>query len=89
MSGPVWREADLLTVVNNALQRISSPPLDRLPQMFAADTRAVATFPLLDPYREERAEPADGPFLDRAPIARRNDAGAILAYFSTGAGRAP
>ena len=84
MSGPVWREADLLTVVNNALQRISSPPLDRLPQMFAADTRAVATFPLLDPYREERAEPADGPFLDRAPIARRNDAGAILAYFSTG-----
>lgn len=83
MSAPVWREEYLLEVVNSALRRVSSPQLDRLPQMFAADVRGVATFPLLDPYRKERTDPADGPFLDRLPIARRNDAEIILAYFST------
>jgi len=49
----------------------------------------VTTFPLLDPYRAERTEPAQGPFLDRAPTARRDDAETILAYFSAGADARP
>jgi UDP:flavonoid glycosyltransferase YjiC (YdhE family) len=86
---PVWREEDLLDIVNKALGRFSTRPLDRLPQLFAADVRAVTTFPLLDPYRAQRTEPAQGPFLDRAPTARRDDAETILAYFSAGADARP
>jgi UDP:flavonoid glycosyltransferase YjiC (YdhE family) len=83
-SAPVWREEDLLDIVNRALRRIGSLPLDRLPQMFAADVRMVTTFPLLDPYCAQRTEPAEGPFFDRAPLARREEAETVLAYFSTG-----
>jgi len=82
-SAPVWREEDLLDIVNRALRQIGSLPLDRLPQMFAADVRMVATFPLLDPYCAQRTEPAEGPFFDRAPLARREEAETVLAYFST------
>lgn len=80
---PVWPEAELLDIVNRALRQVAAPPLERLPQMSAADARTVATYPLLDPYREERTEPADGPFLDDAPRARREDAETILAYLNS------
>ena len=40
----------------------------------------MQTFPLLDPYHADRAQPADGPILDHAPLARREDAATIFAY---------
>jgi hypothetical protein len=80
VSPPVWSEAVLLDVVNKALKVIASPPLERLPQVFAADSRLVRTFALLDPYHSYRVEPVDGPIVEQAPTAREPDARTIFTY---------
>jgi len=77
---PVWEEAEILDSVNRALKAIAASPLDRLPQVFAADARSVQSFTLLDPYHSYRAEPLDGPIVEPRPAAREPDARTIFAY---------
>jgi len=79
-SPPQWPEAQVLDVVNRALRAIASPPLERLPQVFAADARSVQTFALLDPYHAQRRVPVDGPLMDRAPAPREENARTIFTY---------
>lgn len=79
-SPPIWSEATILDCVNNALKTIASEPLERLPQIFSADSRSVQTFALLDPYRLCRSEPLDGPVLELMPTARQPNADTIFAY---------
>jgi UDP:flavonoid glycosyltransferase YjiC (YdhE family) len=71
-------------VVNAALKARQRPPLDFLPQVFSADARLVLTFPLLDPYRSQRAQPVNGPILEQAPVPAAPQARTIFCYFSRG-----
>lgn len=80
VSPPIWSEATILDGVNKALKTIGSEPIERLPQIFAADCRSVQTFALLDPYQSYRLEPVDGPVVDRMPTAREPNAHTIFAY---------
>lgn len=80
LSAPVWRESEILSIVNQAGKATGCAPLERLPQLFAADARAVQTFAVLDPYHCHRDEPLDGPILDRVPAARKQDARLIFVY---------
>ncbi len=82
-SPPVFREEDIVEIVNRALDWLGSPPLVRLPQIFEADARSVLTFPLLDPYRAHRVQWAEGPILDCVPAARQPDARTIFVYLSS------
>jgi hypothetical protein len=79
-SPPVWPEAVILSIVNEALKVIASPPLERLPQVFAADSYSVQTFALLDPYHSYRIEPVDGPTFEQIPAVRQPNARTIFAY---------
>jgi UDP:flavonoid glycosyltransferase YjiC (YdhE family) len=83
LSPPVWREPDVTAIVNTALRARSTPPIDRLPQIFECDARSVQTFPLLDPYQAERSVPADGPLIV-APAPRREASRAIFFYSAGG-----
>ncbi len=81
---PVWDEMRLLTIINKACSVYGIAPLERMPQMFAADDTIVETFPLLDPYDLQRTTPVDGPAFDAIPIAQRDDAAGILVYLAPG-----
>ena len=80
VSPPIWSEATILDCVNKVLKTIACEPIERLPQIFAADYRSVQTFALLDPYRSRRTEPVDGPVLEPPPIARQPNAHTIFVY---------
>jgi UDP:flavonoid glycosyltransferase YjiC (YdhE family) len=82
LSEPLWREEELVDSVNRVLQRHGTPGIERLPQVFQSDAAVVNTFPSLDPYRQVRLMPADGPFLDRLPELRRPGAEGIFVYLS-------
>lgn len=82
-TSPAFDEDETLAVVNAVLKSRGQARLDWLPQIFAGDARLVLTFPLLDPYRSQRARPADGPVFESAPQASPQDGG-IFAYFSRG-----
>jgi UDP:flavonoid glycosyltransferase YjiC (YdhE family) len=79
-----FAEDETLSIVNAVLKSRGQARLDWLPQLFSADVRLVLTFPLLDPYRSQRAQPADGPVFGHAPRPSEPDAGAILVYLSQG-----
>lgn len=83
LSAAVWKEEDLLSIINAALSSLRLRKLERLPQLFAGDARWLQTVPLLDPYHAWRKQPADGPMLERLPEPRRDDAAEILVYIST------
>ena len=80
VSPPIWSEETILDCVNKALKTIACEPIERLPQIFAADYRSVQTFALLDPYRSRRTERVDGPVLEPPPIARQPNAHTIFVY---------
>jgi hypothetical protein len=82
LTPPEFDDDETLSTVNAVLKSRGQTRLDWLPQMFSADVRLVLTFPLLDPYRTQRAQPADGPILDHLPRASNPDSGSIFAYFS-------
>jgi UDP:flavonoid glycosyltransferase YjiC (YdhE family) len=84
LTPPVFDEDETLATVNTVLKARGQTRLDWLPQFFSADLRLVLTFPLLDPYRTQRAQPADGPVFDAAPRASEPRNGGIFAYFSRG-----
>jgi UDP:flavonoid glycosyltransferase YjiC (YdhE family) len=84
LTPPAFDEDETLSTVNAVLKSRGQARLDWLPQIFSGDTRLVLTFPLLDPYRSQRAQPADGPVFDSAPQASRPQDGGIFAYFSRG-----
>ncbi len=83
VSPPLRQEADILDAVNTVLRSRKAPLLDHLPQMFSGQIRSVQTLPLLDPYRDQRVVPVDGPILS-TPEPRRRDAQSIFAYFADG-----
>lgn len=83
---PVWDEIRLLTILNKVSRSHGLAPLERLPQLFSADDYLIETFPLLDPYDLQRMDPVDGPAFDTAPIAKRDNADAILVYLAPGYG---
>jgi UDP:flavonoid glycosyltransferase YjiC (YdhE family) len=82
LTPPAFDEDETLSIVNSVLKSRGQARLDWLPQMFSGDARLVLAFPLLDPYRTQRAQPADGPVLDQVPHPSDPDAGSIFAYFS-------
>jgi hypothetical protein len=82
LTPPAFDEDETLSTVNAVLKSRGGMRLDWLPQMFSADARLVLTFPLLDPYRTQRTQPAAGPIFDHLPQASEPDAGSIFAYFS-------
>jgi hypothetical protein len=84
LAPPAFEEEETLSIVNAALKAHHRPSLDFLPQVFAADARLVLTFPLLDPYRSQRAQAADGPVFEQAPIPAAADARTVFCYFSRG-----
>jgi UDP:flavonoid glycosyltransferase YjiC (YdhE family) len=84
LTPPAFGEEQTLSILNAVLTSRGQTRLDWLPQLFSADARLVLTFPLLDPYRLQRAQPVDGPVFDHAPHAAEPDAGSIFAYFSPG-----
>ncbi len=63
---PVVRQADLLAAVNAVQKDRGAPSLPRLPALFEAEGSFVRVLPILDPYADFRAQPADGP-LDPLP----------------------
>ena len=75
-------EEKVVEAVNAALQGTAGRRITRLPEIFSGDFTLVRTLPLLDPYRQLRARPADGTLLDREPIPRRADASRILVYLN-------
>jgi UDP:flavonoid glycosyltransferase YjiC (YdhE family) len=83
VSPPLRQEAEILGAVNTVLQARKTPLLDRLPQMFSGDICSVQTFPILDPYRDQRVVPVDGPIL-AMPEPRRRDAQTIFVYIADG-----
>lgn len=84
LAPPAFAEEQTLAIVNAALRARQRSPLDFLPQVFGADARLVLTFPLLDPYRSRRGQPADGPVFEHAPVRATADATTIFCYFSHG-----
>jgi UDP:flavonoid glycosyltransferase YjiC (YdhE family) len=83
LTPPAFDDDETLAIVNAVLKSRGQARLERLPQLFAGDARLVLTFPLLDPYRTQRAQPADGPVFDSAPQASGQDGG-MFGYFSRG-----
>ncbi len=71
-----------IRAVQNARGR---PPLDRLPQLFAAHSRFVCTLPELDPYRAHRTTPAEGAFQPLPQPAPRVQKPGFFAYLATDA----
>ncbi|MBC8037389.1 MAG: hypothetical protein H7X89_09240, partial [Rhizobiales bacterium] len=74
-------EAELVERLNGYLRKAGALPIDRLPQLNAADTHGLMTLPLLDPYLEFR----DGGCLGishsgPAPVPVQAAAG-FIAYF--------
>ncbi|MGI8527255.1 MAG: glycosyltransferase [Pseudolabrys sp.] len=84
LADPQWNEEETLSAVNDVLREAGRPPLQYLPQLFAADARSVQTFALLDPYDLQRTEPLDGPIFERAAVARIGDGDNIFVYLSGG-----
>jgi hypothetical protein len=80
LSPPVWSDEEVLAVINGALRQTGSPLLSRLSKLFAGDDVVVTTFPILDPYANARATPAQGPLLDGIAEPVRSDATGIFAY---------
>ena len=58
---PAYDEASLLAGVNDALAAAGRQPLDRLPQILAADRTFAGSFTELDPYASVRREPVVAP----------------------------
>jgi hypothetical protein len=79
---PLWDEDETLSAVNRTMRSVGRLPLERLPEIFAADARFVETFPLFDPYDAQRLESANGPLFSSPPVERREDAHLVLAYLS-------
>jgi hypothetical protein len=84
LAPPAFDEDETLSIVNAVLRSRGQGRLDWLPQMFFGDARLVLTFPLLDPYRTQRAQPADGPVFESAPQTSEPRDGGTFAYFSRG-----
>ena len=53
-NAPVWRENQLLENVNIALRSAGLPQRPTLPALYQADAQVVFSFPILDPYRNQR-----------------------------------
>lgn len=56
-----FAEEQTLARVNRGLEQRGRPPIERLPQMFAADHVLAGTFTELDPYARSRTEPVVAP----------------------------
>ena len=56
-----YAEADTLGRANAGLKAAGLSPLERLPQLFAADRSVIGTFTELDPYAVSRREPVVAP----------------------------
>lgn len=80
----VWDEEDVVAEINAALAGLGGPPIERLPQVFAAEASVVTTLPCLDPYRAQRRKPADGPIMDGLPDRPSPGADGIFVYLSPG-----
>jgi UDP:flavonoid glycosyltransferase YjiC (YdhE family) len=79
---PLWDEDETLSAVNRAMRSVGRLPLERLPEIFAADARFVETFPLFDPYDAQRLESANGPVFGSPPVGRQQGAHLVLVYLS-------
>ncbi len=75
-------EAELLDIADADLRAVGRDPLRSLPAIFAADHEAIASFGLLDPYCNKRAEPHCAPVIELPENAVANPAAdEIFVYF--------
>jgi hypothetical protein len=79
---PEWKEETTVAALNAALRESGQKPIERFPEIFAADARSVQTFAILDPYHLYRTEPMDGPLAERMSVSPRDDAENIFVYLS-------
>lgn len=77
---PIWREEEVLANLNRALEEMGQAPLTHFGQLFAGDDAFVSTFPLLDPYVDDRERDADGPLITEPVQEVREDAAGIFGY---------
>lgn len=79
---PALDEGELLDIADADLRAVGRDPLASLPALFAADHEAVASFALLDPYRDTRNGRHCAPTIDTPPTAIANPAAdEIFVYF--------
>ena len=83
-STPVWQENQLLENVNIALRSAGLPQRPTLPAIYQADAQVVFSFPILDPYRNQRQCAGVGPLFDAAPARAKRSGERILIYLSKG-----
>lgn len=74
-----WPEDEALDRTNMGLAAAALAPLDRLPQLFAADRMLAGTFTELDCYAEWRTEPVVAPSIN-LPIGEAGDGEEIFLY---------
>jgi UDP:flavonoid glycosyltransferase YjiC (YdhE family) len=83
-SARVWREDQLLENVNAALRWAGLPQRPTLPAIYHADAHIVFSFPILDPYRQQRQSGVVGPLFDAAPAKAKRPGERTLVYLSKG-----
>jgi rhamnosyltransferase subunit B len=75
-------ETELLDIADADLRTVGRDPLNSLPALFAADHDAIASFAVLDPYRDCRSQPHCAPVIDVADTAVANpSAEDLFVYF--------
>ena len=78
----IYDEMEMVGALNSALARWGAAPIARLPQVYECDARVVTSFPMLDPYAQDRREPNAPPHADLSrDLAEGGDE--IFIYFST------
>lgn len=85
---PVQPEEEVLAVVQAAQRDHGIRPFDTLPEIFAQGRRFLVNLPQIDPYRDHRHEPVDGPLQPpppRRPLpAMGAEGGDFYAYLYAG-----
>lgn len=84
---PHYVEGRIVEAVNLGLARTKRPPLERLPQIMAADLRRPYSFAIFDPYQAHRKEPLLAPILPAWSPARSGAGTEVFVYFSDIVGR--
>ncbi|MBB5686650.1 glycosyltransferase [Sphingobium boeckii] len=78
----LYDEAEMLTLINQAVVPLGVPPLDHLSDIYRRSGELVRTLDMLDPYQGQREQPLLPPVADVSRLMA-SDGDEIFVYFST------